>query len=218
MPGTASRPRLQSAKAPTPGSTMRSAAATIVRVGGHHDLGVGPALARRALEGLGRRVEVARAVIDDGDALHRGVTPRSRWPRQRRRRVLRRSRPRRPRRGLRRGAGDGRSAGARLRVGSQLSKKRRSLSSRLRPSTGRRRASRGARAPALRSAPASKPNTICSEQHERAADQSWRRAPERPRRQQRRCADEVDGELEPQAADRAATAAGTARPARRSRP
>ncbi len=47
-------------------------AAHRVGIAGHHDrLGV-PALARRALERLGRRMQIAGAVIDDGDA-HRGA-------------------------------------------------------------------------------------------------------------------------------------------------
>ena len=70
MPGTASRPRLQSAKAPTPGSTIRSAAETISGSAVSGDHRVGLALACGALEGLGRRVQVTRAVVDDGDALH----------------------------------------------------------------------------------------------------------------------------------------------------
>ena len=71
MPATASSPALQSAKAPTPGSTMRSAACDVRGVGASRamrDLGL--ALARRPLEGLGRRVQVARAVVDDDEALH----------------------------------------------------------------------------------------------------------------------------------------------------
>src|SRR4029078_12280127 len=39
--------------------------------GSDSDLGAGLALARRPLEGLGRGVQVARPVVDDGDALHR---------------------------------------------------------------------------------------------------------------------------------------------------
>ena len=68
MPGTASSPRRQSAKAPTPGSTMRSAFATALRVGGDDDRLVESGLARGALEGLVGGMEVARAVIDDRDA------------------------------------------------------------------------------------------------------------------------------------------------------
>ena len=49
---------------------MRSADGDDFRIGRDHDLGVRAALARRPLEGLGRGVEVSRAVIDDGDALH----------------------------------------------------------------------------------------------------------------------------------------------------
>ena len=72
MPSTASRPRRQSAKAPTPGSTTRSARATHGRVVGHHDRLIEAGLMRRALERLGGRVQIAGAVIDDGDA-HRGA-------------------------------------------------------------------------------------------------------------------------------------------------
>ena len=72
MPGISSSPRRQSAKAPTPGSTTRSARATCVRIAGDHDRLVVPALARGALEGFRRRVQIAGAVIDDGDA--------HRWP------------------------------------------------------------------------------------------------------------------------------------------
>ena len=68
MPGTASSPRRQSAKAPTPGSTTRSAARDRVGIAGHDDRLVEAGLARGALEGLRRRVQIAGAVIDDGDA------------------------------------------------------------------------------------------------------------------------------------------------------
>ena len=68
MPGIASSPRRQSAKAPTPGSTTRSARATCVGIAGDHDRLVVPALARGALERLGGRVQIAGAVVDDGDA------------------------------------------------------------------------------------------------------------------------------------------------------
>ena len=66
--GCASSPRRQSAKAPTPGSTTRSARATssgslVTTIGC-----VVPALARGALERLGRRMQIAGAVVDDGDA------------------------------------------------------------------------------------------------------------------------------------------------------
>ncbi len=65
MPGTAARPRRQSAKAPTPGSTMRSAAAT--SSGRLVTTIASPiaALGGGALERLGRRAQIARAVIDD---------------------------------------------------------------------------------------------------------------------------------------------------------
>ena len=68
MPGMSSSPRRQSAKAPTPGSTTRSARATL---SGSLVTTIGwscAALARGALEGFGRRVQIAGAVIDDGDA------------------------------------------------------------------------------------------------------------------------------------------------------
>ena len=68
MPGTASRPRRQSAKAPTPGSTTRSARRTVVGIARHHDRLIVPAFARGALERLGRRMQIARTVIDDRDA------------------------------------------------------------------------------------------------------------------------------------------------------
>ena len=72
MPATASSPRRQSAKAPTPGSTTRSARATasgslVTTIGC-----VERRLARGALERLGGRVQIAGAVIDDGDG-HRGA-------------------------------------------------------------------------------------------------------------------------------------------------
>ena len=70
MPATASTPALQSAKAPTPGSTMRSAASTAAGLSRDLDGDVGLALARRPLEGLGRRVQVAGTVVDDDQALH----------------------------------------------------------------------------------------------------------------------------------------------------
>ena len=79
MPGTASSPRRQSAKAPTPGSTTRSARAHLVGIARHHDRLIVPALARGALERLGGRVQIARAVIDDRDAHGR----RASWPRLR---------------------------------------------------------------------------------------------------------------------------------------
>ena len=68
MPGIASSPRRQSAKAPTPGSTTRSARATCVGIAGDQDRLIVPALARGAFEGLGRRMQIAGAVVDDGDA------------------------------------------------------------------------------------------------------------------------------------------------------
>ena len=49
---------------------MRSAAATISGSAVTTISASALALARRPLEGLGRGVEVSRAVIDDGDALH----------------------------------------------------------------------------------------------------------------------------------------------------
>ena len=68
MPSSASRPRRQSAKAPTPGSTMRSARYTVsgsrvttIFSGTCH-------AARRALERFRRRVQIAGAVVDDGNA------------------------------------------------------------------------------------------------------------------------------------------------------
>ena len=68
MPPTASSPRRQSAKAPTPGSTTRSARRDLLGIAGHDDRLVQAGLARGALERLGRRMQIARAVIDDGDA------------------------------------------------------------------------------------------------------------------------------------------------------
>ena len=86
MPGTASRPRAAVGKAPTPGSTMRSAAATISGSAVRSISRVDAGLARGALEGLGGRAQVARAVVDDGDA-HCLAPPRNRsrpsragWP------------------------------------------------------------------------------------------------------------------------------------------
>ena len=67
--GTASSPRRQSAKAPTPGSTTRSARAHLIRIARHHDrLIVSALLARRALERLRRRMQIARTIIDNRDA------------------------------------------------------------------------------------------------------------------------------------------------------
>ena len=54
-PGTAARPRAQSAKAPWPGSTMRSAAATVVGVGGDDDVGVEARRARPRARARARR-------------------------------------------------------------------------------------------------------------------------------------------------------------------
>ena len=68
MPVTASNPARQSAKAPTPGRTMRSALRTFSGSSVTRDLGIKPGFARRTLKSLGRRFEIARAVIDDGDA------------------------------------------------------------------------------------------------------------------------------------------------------
>ena len=68
MPGIASSPRRQSAKAPTPGSTTRSALRDLRRIAGDHNRLIVPALARGALERLGRRMQIAGAVVDDGDA------------------------------------------------------------------------------------------------------------------------------------------------------
>ena len=68
MPGISSSPRRQSAKAPTPGSTTRSARATSSGIVGDEDRLVVSAFARGALEGLRRRVQIAGAVVDDGDA------------------------------------------------------------------------------------------------------------------------------------------------------
>ena len=68
MPSSESRPRRQSAKAPTPGSTMRSARNTASgsRV---TTIFCGSSMRPRgALERLRRRVQIAGAVIDDGNA------------------------------------------------------------------------------------------------------------------------------------------------------
>ena len=67
MPGTASRPRRQSAKAPTPGNTMRSARRTasgslVTRIGCRC-----AGFARGALEGLSGGMQIARTVVDDRD-------------------------------------------------------------------------------------------------------------------------------------------------------
>ena len=64
---TASRPRRQSAKAPTPGSTIWSARGDRLGIGRDQHLAREPRLARGALEGLVGRVQIARPVIDDGD-------------------------------------------------------------------------------------------------------------------------------------------------------
>ncbi len=68
MPSSASRPRRQSAKAPTPGSTMRSARNTDFGIARHHDLLRILHAPRGALERLRGRVQIAGAVIDDGNA------------------------------------------------------------------------------------------------------------------------------------------------------
>ena len=71
MPSTASRPRRQSAKAPTPGSTTRSAFATtagsLVTTMGWLEAG----LVRGAFERFCGRVQVTGAVIDDRNAHRR---------------------------------------------------------------------------------------------------------------------------------------------------
>ena len=110
-------------------------------------IGVGLALARRALEGLGGRVQIARAVVDDGDALHHADAlvptggaraPGRPWPAPR------------PSASTMPAARDGRQrigggrGGISVCVGSQTSRKRRSQSSRLRPATVPTSASRGA--------------------------------------------------------------------------
>ena len=77
MPGTPSRPARQSAKAPTPGSTMRSAAATSFGLAVTSTRSSRARFARGALEGLGGGAEIARAVIDDGDG-HAGCVPTAR--------------------------------------------------------------------------------------------------------------------------------------------
>ena len=75
MPGTASRPRRQSAKAPTPGSTTRSALATTPGSCAHHDrLDPFRPRAPRARR-PSRPMQIAGAVIDDGDA-HRWLPAR----------------------------------------------------------------------------------------------------------------------------------------------
>ena len=79
MPGTASSPRRQSANAPTPGSTMRSAAATSRGSDVTAMVSSRPASRGRALERLGGGVQVARAVIDDGDA-HRSRSASGKRP------------------------------------------------------------------------------------------------------------------------------------------
>ena len=67
MPSMASRPRRQSAKAPTPGSTTRSAVATASGIAGD-GLGCASPHARGALESFERGMKIARAIVDDGDA------------------------------------------------------------------------------------------------------------------------------------------------------
>ena len=65
MPSTASSPRRQSAKAPTPGSTTRSARCHRARIVGYDNRLIEADVMRGALERLGRRVQVAGAVIND---------------------------------------------------------------------------------------------------------------------------------------------------------
>ncbi len=63
----ASRPRRQSANAPTPGSTTRSARRDVIGIAGHYDRLIEARFTRRALERLGGRVQIAGAVVDDRD-------------------------------------------------------------------------------------------------------------------------------------------------------
>ena len=67
MPSTASRLRRQSAKAPSPGRTMRSARATTSGSDGDDDPLAASGPRDDVLEGLGRRPDVAGAVVDERD-------------------------------------------------------------------------------------------------------------------------------------------------------
>ena len=75
IPGTASSPRRQSAKAPTPGSTMCVARATASGSAVNQNLVREPRLARGALEGFLSRMQIARPIVDDRDA-HLSPRPR----------------------------------------------------------------------------------------------------------------------------------------------
>ncbi len=69
---------MQAAKAPTPGSTTRSARAIRSRIVGRDDLAAPRKAGGGLLQRLLGRAQVARPVIDQGDALHGGVLPRAR--------------------------------------------------------------------------------------------------------------------------------------------
>ena len=125
MPGTASSPpcsrrtrRRPAARCGRPPRRRAGSALTSMR-----DIGL--ALARRALERLGRRVQVARAVVDDDEALHGdGSGARSQ------------QRADDGRRGSTSPAAAAAGCGAMIGwVGSQASKKRRSHSAAFRPET-----------------------------------------------------------------------------------
>ena len=70
MPGIDDTPRMQSANAPTPGSTMRSADFHLCRVRGDDDLVSGRFLRRHARKRLLGGTQIPRAVIDKGDSLN----------------------------------------------------------------------------------------------------------------------------------------------------
>ena len=67
MPATWSSPRRQSAKAPTPGQHDALRREDVLRPRRDIDLARRPCLARRPLERLLRRMQVAGAVVDDSD-------------------------------------------------------------------------------------------------------------------------------------------------------
>ena len=69
MPAQRSEAGAAIGKAPTPGSTMRSAARNALGIGREHRSRASiTGFARGPLEGLGGGAQIAGAVVDDGDA------------------------------------------------------------------------------------------------------------------------------------------------------
>ena len=192
MPGTASSPRRQSAKAPTPGSTTRSARATASGSLRHHDRLIVPAFARGALERLGRRVQIARAVIDDGDA-HRRAPGSGNRPMTSDAGGGTAPTPARP--ASRCGAAATPAASRRPRQ----SKNRRSAASRSSPTTTPSiAASRGAPSVQRRSVAASKPTSSAISKPTTTASPAPTRRAASSADLQRRDADDIDQQHQPQ--------------------